>query len=36
MPSLAEQFEVLRIAPELVGERRALDAWLAPPVPDRL
>jgi FtsP/CotA-like multicopper oxidase with cupredoxin domain len=28
-PALAEQFEVLRTAPELAAERRALDAWLA-------
>jgi len=33
-PSLAEQFEVLRTAPELAAERRALDAWLAAP-PDK-
>jgi FtsP/CotA-like multicopper oxidase with cupredoxin domain len=31
-PSLAEQFEVLRTAPELAAERQALGAWLdAPP-----
>lgn len=30
----AEQFEVLRTAPELAAERQALDAWLAAP-PDR-
>jgi FtsP/CotA-like multicopper oxidase with cupredoxin domain len=33
-PALAEQFEVLRTAPELAAERRALDAWLAAP-PDK-
>jgi FtsP/CotA-like multicopper oxidase with cupredoxin domain len=33
-PSLAEQFEVLREAPELVAERRSLDRWLAAP-PDK-
>jgi FtsP/CotA-like multicopper oxidase with cupredoxin domain len=33
-PSLADQFEVLRTAPELTAERRALDAWLAAP-PDK-
>jgi FtsP/CotA-like multicopper oxidase with cupredoxin domain len=33
-PSLAEQFEVLRTAPELAAERRAMDAWLAAP-PDK-
>ncbi|HXZ76607.1 MAG TPA: multicopper oxidase domain-containing protein [Streptosporangiaceae bacterium] len=30
----AEQFEVLRTAPELAAERQALDAWLAAP-PDK-
>ena len=30
-PSLAEEFEVLRQAPELAAERQALDAWLAAP-----
>jgi FtsP/CotA-like multicopper oxidase with cupredoxin domain len=30
-PSLAGQFELLRTAPELVTERRAMDAWLAAP-----
>ncbi len=30
----AEQFEVLRTAPELAAERRALDGWLAAP-PDK-
>ena len=34
MPSLAEQFGVLRTAPELAAERQALDAWLAAP-PDK-
>src|SRR5262245_29213773 len=29
MPSLAEQLEVLRTAPELTAERQGLDAWLA-------
>jgi FtsP/CotA-like multicopper oxidase with cupredoxin domain len=33
-PSLAEQFEVLRRAPELEDERQALGAWLAAP-PDK-
>src|SRR5215831_12482628 len=33
-PSLAEQFEVLRTAPELAAERQAMDAWLAAP-PDK-
>ena len=33
-PSLAEQFEVLREAPELAAERRSLDRWLAAP-PDK-
>jgi FtsP/CotA-like multicopper oxidase with cupredoxin domain len=33
-PSLAEQFEVLRTAPELAAERQALDGWLAAP-PDK-
>jgi FtsP/CotA-like multicopper oxidase with cupredoxin domain len=33
-PSLAEQFQVLRHAPELAAERQALDAWLAAP-PDK-
>jgi FtsP/CotA-like multicopper oxidase with cupredoxin domain len=33
-PALAEQFEVLRTAPELAAERQALDAWLAAP-PDK-
>jgi FtsP/CotA-like multicopper oxidase with cupredoxin domain len=33
-PSPAEQFEVLRTAPELAAERHALDAWLAAP-PDK-
>lgn len=33
-PSLADQFDVLRQAPELAAERRALDAWLAAP-PDK-
>jgi FtsP/CotA-like multicopper oxidase with cupredoxin domain len=33
-PSLADQFEVLRTAPELTAERRNLDAWLAAP-PDK-
>jgi FtsP/CotA-like multicopper oxidase with cupredoxin domain len=32
--SLADQFELLRQAPELVVERQALDAWLAAP-PDK-
>jgi FtsP/CotA-like multicopper oxidase with cupredoxin domain len=34
MPLLAEQFGVLRTAPELAAERQALDAWLAAP-PDK-
>jgi FtsP/CotA-like multicopper oxidase with cupredoxin domain len=33
-PSLADQFEVLSDAPELVAERQAMDAWLAAP-PDK-
>ena len=33
-PSLADQFEVLREAPELAAERQGLDAWLAAP-PDK-
>ena len=33
-PSLAEQFAVLRNAPELAAERQALGAWLAAP-PDK-
>jgi FtsP/CotA-like multicopper oxidase with cupredoxin domain len=33
-PSLADQFEVLRHAPELAAERQALGAWLATP-PDK-
>src|SRR5512140_3325700 len=33
-PSLADQFEVLREAPELAAERRGLDSWLAAP-PDK-
>jgi FtsP/CotA-like multicopper oxidase with cupredoxin domain len=33
-PSLAEQFEMLRTAPELAAERQFLDAWLAAP-PDK-
>lgn len=33
-PSLADQFEVLRQAPELAAERQGLDAWLAAP-PDK-
>jgi FtsP/CotA-like multicopper oxidase with cupredoxin domain len=33
-PSLAEQFETLRTAPELDAERQTLDAWLAAP-PDK-
>jgi FtsP/CotA-like multicopper oxidase with cupredoxin domain len=33
-PSLDKQFGVLRTAPELTAERRALDAWLAAP-PDK-
>jgi FtsP/CotA-like multicopper oxidase with cupredoxin domain len=33
-PSLAEEFKVLRRAPELEAERRGLDAWLAAP-PDK-
>jgi len=32
--SLADQFEVLRTAPELTGERRGLGAWLTAP-PDK-
>jgi FtsP/CotA-like multicopper oxidase with cupredoxin domain len=32
--SLADQFEVLRTAPELAAERQVLDAWLAAP-PDK-
>jgi FtsP/CotA-like multicopper oxidase with cupredoxin domain len=31
MPSLAEEFQVLRHAPELEAERQQLDAWLAAP-----
>ena len=31
VPSLAEQFGVLRTAPELTAERERLDAWLAAP-----
>ncbi|MCE3275150.1 MAG: putative Multicopper oxidase [Propionibacteriaceae bacterium] len=34
-PSLADQFEQLRTAPELVAERRQLDDWLAAP-PDKV
>jgi FtsP/CotA-like multicopper oxidase with cupredoxin domain len=34
-PSLADQFEQLRTAPELVAERQQLDAWLAAP-PDKI
>jgi FtsP/CotA-like multicopper oxidase with cupredoxin domain len=34
-PSLADQFEELRTAPELVAERQQLDAWLAAP-PDKV
>ncbi len=34
MPSLAEQFGVLRTAPELTAEREFLDAWLEAP-PDK-
>jgi FtsP/CotA-like multicopper oxidase with cupredoxin domain len=34
MPSLAEQFGVLRTAPELAAEREFLDAWLEAP-PDK-
>ena len=30
-PSLATEFEVLRIAPELTAERQQLDRWLAAP-----
>jgi FtsP/CotA-like multicopper oxidase with cupredoxin domain len=33
-PLLADQFEVLREAPELAAERQGLDAWLAAP-PDK-
>src|SRR5262252_4675142 len=33
-PSLAEQYEVLRTAPELAAERELLDAWLEAP-PDK-
>jgi FtsP/CotA-like multicopper oxidase with cupredoxin domain len=33
-PSLAEEFEVLRQAPEMAAERQGLDAWLAAP-PDK-
>ena len=33
-PSLAEEFEVLRQAPELAAERQRMDAWLAAP-PDK-
>jgi FtsP/CotA-like multicopper oxidase with cupredoxin domain len=33
-PSLADQFEVLREAPELAAERQGLDSWLAAP-PDK-
>ena len=34
-PPLAEQFEVLRTAPELAAERQHLDTWLAAP-PDKV
>ena len=34
-PPLAEQFEVLRTAPELAAEREQLDGWLAAP-PDKV
>jgi len=34
-PSLTDLFQQLRTAPELVGERRQLDAWLAAP-PDKI
>ena len=34
-PSLAEEFEVLRTAPELVAEREQLDTWLAA-LPDKM
>jgi FtsP/CotA-like multicopper oxidase with cupredoxin domain len=34
-PSLANEFEVLRTAPELVAERQQLDRWLAAP-PDKI
>jgi FtsP/CotA-like multicopper oxidase with cupredoxin domain len=34
MPSLSEQFGVLRTAPELAAERELLDAWLEAP-PDK-
>jgi FtsP/CotA-like multicopper oxidase with cupredoxin domain len=34
-PSLADRFEQLRTAPELVAERRQLDGWLAAP-PDKI
>src|SRR5437899_8857880 len=33
-PSLADQFDVLREAPELAAERQGLDSWLAAP-PDK-
>jgi FtsP/CotA-like multicopper oxidase with cupredoxin domain len=33
-PSLAEEFDVLREAPELAAERQRLDSWLAAP-PDK-
>ena len=33
-PSLAEEFEVLREAPELAAERQGMDSWLAAP-PDK-
>jgi FtsP/CotA-like multicopper oxidase with cupredoxin domain len=33
-PSLVQEFEVLREAPELAAERQALDTWLAAP-PDK-
>ena len=33
-PSLGEEFEALRTAPELAAERQGLDAWLAAP-PDK-
>ena len=34
-PSLADRFQQLRTAPELVAERHQLDAWLAAP-PDKV
>src|SRR3954449_11282642 len=34
-PSLADEFQHLRTAPELAAERRRLDAWLAAP-PDKI